>query len=558
MSLLDKVGQCVTFEFTGSCVSPGLRHKILALRCGGLRATPHIREAVPTGVRKAGDVQRRAPWAGPAEYATVVNELQRLAMSRKPGVPLHISMDCEGDLSADFGKGGAHLLPSQMGLRATGDMSLARQAWRVLGRQLRAAGVNMLHSPCVDIDFIPNNPTIGVRSFGDTPEVCAAWGIALYESLKSEGVIATAKHYPGRGFSKIDTHYGLDRNERTIEELLANELYPYRKLIEAGLPAIMVSHSIYSALDPEGMAASVSRPVHEFTRSRLGFRGVIVTDAIGMGGVLSYFNGDMTKAARAALVAGNDLVLVKTTEDIEKLVIPEMKKAVTEGELPESQLDEQVRRVLGMKYDYGLFEMYPVDVRRTILPVRSPANKAVIAKVAKKCCTLLSDGDRLLPLRKDQKVLVVEPNYPLYQDRGNDFYWHSDMLQEFMSRYSLNVESVEVLEGGTEEEAAAIVERSKKFDVCVVICQKFRNQPSSSHIAEKLIAAGRKVVVLSTNPYETSIPPNARTVLVIYGQVPPILRNVADVLYGKTKPQGKWPLSRYTSPFDKLGVPKAK
>jgi hypothetical protein len=124
--------------------------------------------------------------------------------------------------------------------------------------------------------------------------------------------------------------------------------------------------------------------------------------------------------------------------------------------------------------------------------------------------------------------------------------------------YSLNVESVEVLEGGTEEEAAAIVERSKKFDVCVVICQKFRNQPSSSHIAEKLIAAGRKVVVLSTNPYETSIPPNARTVLVIYGQVPPILRNVADVLYGKTKPQGKWPLSRYTSPFDKLGVPKAK
>jgi len=128
------------------------------------------------------------------------------------------------------------------------------------------------------------------------------------------------------------------------------------------------------------------------------------------------------------------------------------------------------------------------------------------------------------------------------------------MLWEFMGKYSPHVSNHEVLNGGTAEDIEAIVAEAEDYDVCVVVCQKFRSFASSSPVAEKLIAAGRKVVVLSTNPYDFSIPHNARCVLVTYGQVPPLLANAADVLYGKTAAEGAWPLANYTSPFDRLGV----
>lgn len=558
MSIEDKIGQCITFEFTGTRITPGVRNKVLKLRCGGLRATPHVHEALPYGVRKSkeGDTQRRSPWAGPAEYAGLINELQKMAMSRKPGIPLHISVDCEGDLSANYARGGVLLLPNQMGLRATGDVKLAKEGWKVLARQLRAAGINMLHAPCVDVDFVPNNPTIGVRAFADTPEEVAKWGIAMMETLREEGIIPTAKHFPGRGFSKVDTHYGLDSNERSLEQLMENEFYPYRKLFEAGIPAILPSHTMYRAIDAEGTPASVSKRLHEFTRTELGFDGVMATDAIGMAGVLKFYDDSLPRAACGALVAGNDLVLVKTTEEFEPLVIDETRRALDEGELTEADLDEHVRRVIGMKYDAGLFERYPVDPAKATVPIRDEQHRGTMLEIARKCCTLLCDDDRLLPLRREQKVLCVEPYFPLLQAQGNDFWWHSDMLQEFMRKHSGNIATHEVLNGGTEEDAEEIVAESRNYDVVVVVCQKFRNGPSSSHIAQALIEAGRKVVVLSTNPYEFSIPSNGRTVLVTYGMVPLVLENAAAVLYGKAEPAGVWPLKNYRSPFDKLGTGK--
>lgn len=559
MTLDDKVGQCLEFEFTGTVTTPALRDKIVKLGCGALRATPHVHEALPYHLRKgqAGDVQRRAPWAGPAEYAQVVNQFQKWAMSRRAGVPLLISVDCEGDYSNDLGKGGVNLLPAQMGMRATGDAKLFEKCYQVLGRQLRAAGINMLHSPCVDISFLANNATMGTRPISDDPADVAKWAALTVKALRSAGIVATAKHFLGLGNSKIDTHLALDVNERAMETLWENELLPYRRLVKAGLPAIMVAHTMYKALDPQGTPASASRNVAEFTRKKLGFDGLLVTDSITMKGLLNYFNGDLPKTARAALAAGSDLVLVKTTEDMEIACFNEVKKGVEEGEISPAELDEHVRRILRVKCDHGLFDMYPVDPAKALVPAKAPANRAAAAAAARKCCTLLRDDDKLLPLRKGQKVLVVEPYFPLYQDRGNDFYWHSSMLWEYIGRYTDNVYNMELINGGTEEDAAAAVERSKGFDVCVVISAVIGGYHSSVPVVEKLLAAGRKVVVLSTSPYEYSIPPAARCVLVTYGQVPPILKNAADVLYGKSKPQGRWPLKHYANPHDKVGVKKA-
>ena len=348
MSIDDKIGQCLTFEFVGTRITAGLRDKILKLRCGGLRVTPHVHEALPYGVRrgKAGDVQRRAPWAGPEQYAELINEVQAMAMSRDPAIPLHVSIDFEGDLSAQLGKGGAHLLPSAMGMRATGDLSLAREGWRVLARQLRAAGINMLHSPNVDIDALPNNAAIGPRAFADTPRECARWGVAMAETLVAEGIIATAKHFPGLGFTRVDTHFDIDTDTRSLDEMMANELYPYRQLIRAGVPAIMPSHTAYPALDPAGRPATISRPIIEFTRKVLRFHGVLATDSMGMAGVVKMCGDSIPLAAKAALAAGSDLILVKTVEEMEAETVSVIRQAVEAGEITEADLDAHVRRIL--------------------------------------------------------------------------------------------------------------------------------------------------------------------------------------------------------------------
>lgn len=561
MTLDDKVGQCLEFEFHGTVTTSMLRNKIVKLGCGALRATPHVHEGLPYHLRKgqAGDIQRRSPWAGPAEYAQATNQLQQWAMTRGKGlgIPLAISVDCEGDLSNDIGKGGVNLFPSAVGMHAADDLALATNAWKVLARQLAACGINMLHSPCVDISFLANNPTFLGRLFGDTREAVATWGMALMKALTSEGIIAAAKHYPGLGNSAVDTHVGVDRSDRSFEQLWENELYPYRKLIPAGLPSIMIGHGMYTAFNPSPVPASISKEIVEFTRKKLNFDGVLVTDSITMKGLLNFFDGDLPKTARATLAAGNDLILIKTTEEMEIECWKEVKKGVTEGEITEKDLNDHVRRNLLMKYDAGLFDRYPLDPKKATAPAFAPASRAIAAKVAQKCCTLLRNDDKLLPLKKDASVLVVEPYFPLYQDRGNDFYWHSSMLWEYIGKYTLNVDNVEVLNGGTEEDIAKILDKAKDYDACVVLSAR-AGASTSTPIAEKLLEAGHKVVVLSTTPYEYTIPTAARCVIITYGQIPTTLKNAADVIYGKSKAQGRWPLRNYVSPHNKAGVKKAR
>ena len=183
-------------------------------------------------------------------------------------------------------------------------------------------------------------------------------------------------------------------------------------------------------------------------------------------------------------------------------------------------------------------------------PIENENNRQIVARLAHMCCTLVHDKGGLLPLKPEQKVLCIEPYYPLLQAQGNDYWWHSDMLQEYMQPYTHhnNIASKEVINGGTEEDAEEIVCMSENFDVIVVVCQKFRNSASSDHIARKLIEAGRKVIVLGCNPYEISLPLDAATVIVTYGMVSPILKNAADVLYGKAKSHGDWPLKNYELP----------
>ncbi|OPX24855.1 MAG: hypothetical protein B1H04_01330 [Planctomycetales bacterium 4484_123] len=223
---------------------------------------------------------------------------------------MHIASDQEGDFSQDYARGGVSLFPSQMGMTAVGDEELVYRAYRAVAHQQRAVGIRMLHNPCLDVNVEPANPEIRTRSFGDEAETAARMGLLVLRAYRDEGLIATGKHFPGRGDSKLDVHYQADVFPGDREELEAVHLLPCRRLIPEGLPAIMTAHTIYPALDAEEWPASVSRRITTaLLREQMGFEGVITTDAIGMKGVVDRFSC-CGEAAATAVAAGKKVVVI--------------------------------------------------------------------------------------------------------------------------------------------------------------------------------------------------------------------------------------------------------
>ena len=186
MTLEEKVGQCMTLGFYGTVITSEVVGLIEKLHCGGLRLTPHINTSDSSDL-----VRRLAPYYTPAQYAETLNELQRIAAGRRMGLPLHMVVDQEGDLSADYLHGGVNFFPSQMGLAAAGSPALTRRCAEAVARQLRAVGIHMVHSPVLDVNVNPRNPEIGCRSFSNSAAVCARHGLAFMQGLNDGRVIAT-------------------------------------------------------------------------------------------------------------------------------------------------------------------------------------------------------------------------------------------------------------------------------------------------------------------------------------------------------------------------------
>ncbi len=393
MSPEQKVGQCVTFEFCGTRVDSHAYDKILRHQVGGLRITPHIytEEAYGSRLVAGAEMQRLSPYAPPKEYAKIINRLQEIALSRSPGIPLHISSDQEGDFSQDYARGGVHLFPSPMGMAATDDPELVYRAYRVVARQQRAVGVRQMHTPCLDVNIDPRNPEICTRSFSDDLDRCIKFGLAQLRAFQDEGLVGTGKHFPGRGDSAVDVHHTTDINRASRQRLWDLELAPYRALIDAGLPCVMIGHSIYPALDPSERPASVSRKiVTDLLRNEMEFKGVITTDAMGMKGVMDLFKS-YGQACAEALLAGSDLILSKCDASKRNEVIDSCLAYVKEGKISEAELDAHVRRVLGMKWDYGLFANPFVDPDKATVPIDDPVSLATCRETALKATVVVRD-----------------------------------------------------------------------------------------------------------------------------------------------------------------------
>lgn len=537
MDLHDKIGQCLVCNFPGAAIDAYHLRFVREFRCGGLRVTPHI-----SGVNDEPRLRKLAPYLTPGQYAAVLKELQEIALERSSGIPLQMVTDQEGDLSVDLLRGGFSLFPSNAGMAATGNPALVKKAYQVVGRQLRAVGVTWVHSPVLDVNLNRLNPEIGMRAFSDDPATVAQYGLAEMQGLLAAGVVATGKHFPGRGDSQLDAHDTLDTLRVDRKRLDEVELYPYRKLIAAGLPAIMSAHNAYTALESEHIPASVSRKIITgLLREELGFQGVITTDAIGMAGLLKYA-GNHWNATVLALEAGNDIVLIKEDEETTAKCFYAVLEAVKAGRLTEKRLEESVRRILKVKAQVGLLSAPLPDPKRADAIVRAPQNAAVCRETFRKSTLAVRDRAGLLPLKREDKIFVVEQYIPLYHCKGNDLWYHPGMFGEAMRRYAPKMLYQEINTPPSEDDLRRFHARLEQAETVVFFNVFWRGSCSNRKLIWESVKRGKRVIVATNDLYDSYFLPTVGTLFCVFGPLPQGSQVAADVIYGQVKPGGRWPL----------------
>ena len=543
MSLQEKVGQCFTMNFTGCKIRSYHRRYVNELFCGGLRVTPHV---IPWVSKNHSELLKPAPYCLPEDYAAILRELQQMAIDRN-GVPLHLATDQEGDLSIDFLRGGLNLFPSNMGMAATGDVELAFEAAKAIATQLRAQGINWMHSPELDVNLQPENPEVGMRAYSDDPGICGDFGLAMAKGLLAGGVMPTLKHFPGRGDSVVDAHDVLDCSRKSKQDLWDQEISPYQKVLDDGTPtAIMTAHHAYTALHDEKTPASLSRKIYfDLIRDEMGFDGVVTTDAISMPGAVAFAGGSIARASMMALVAGADLVLIKSKEWITAEACELTIAAVKDGSMPESELDDKVRRILKAKFDLDLFDGDPLpDPAKAAEPCFDPKTIEVCRRTFEKCSLVTRDRDGLLPLDPEAKVMVIEQYVALYHDKCNDKYYHPAMFGEFMRAYGneANIISIETRTPAVEADVELVRSQLDRVDTVVFNNTFWRGSGSNRALIREVVKAGKKVIVTTNDLYDSYFLPTVGTVVCTFGAVPGGTEAAARIVCGDLKPGGVWPL----------------
>lgn len=363
---------------------------------------------------------------GPLRQAILTNRYQALAK-----VPLLLSMDAEWGLGMRLDS--TLFYPRQLTLGASNNDDLVYDFGREQARQLKRLGVHVSFSPVIDVNSNPDNPVIGNRSFGEDRELVSRLGYAYMSGLQDGGVLANAKHFPGHGDTDSDSHKTLPSILHDRDRLDSLELYPFRRLFDAGIGSVMVAHLDVPALEPEpGTPSTLSyKIVTELLRDELGFDGLVFTDALNMAGVAN--SVEPGEAEYRALLAGNDVLLF--AGDVPKAV-NYILQAIEEGRIDEAQIDEHCLRILKAKEWAGAHFRTEVELNGLHDDLTGPQAQSVQRKVIESGMTIVRNKG-ILPVLRDasQSVAIVT-----FTDRNDQHFAEqlSTQIQAETFRYPKN------------------------------------------------------------------------------------------------------------------------
>lgn len=323
--------------------------------------------------------------------ATLINYAQS-----KSRIPLMVTLDGEWGLSMRLSD--APLFPRNMVLGAIADDKLLYEYGREVARECKEMGIHVNFAPVLDVNDNPLNPVIGTRSYGEIAERVASHGVAYARGLEDNGVLSTAKHFPGHGSTNSDSHKTLPQVTKSMRELNLCELVPFRHYAEAGLSGMMVGHLSVPTLDASGVAASLSPATGNALRN-IGFQGLVFTDALSM-------NGAKTSGSTAvkALLAGNDVLLSLANVKAE---IAAVLKAVEYHKIPQKLIDEKCKKVLRYKYALGMGDVHPIQIEGLVNRVKGEKSGVLIRRLWANAMTVIKNKEGVFPVRHLERTKIA-------------------------------------------------------------------------------------------------------------------------------------------------------
>jgi beta-N-acetylhexosaminidase len=447
----------------------------------------------------------------------LVNEFQQ-----KSKVPLIIGMDAEWGVYQRIAT--AHKFPWAMTLGAIQDKSLIEQMAAKIAEDCHRMGINWDFAPVVDVNTNPNNPIIGNRSFGSDVDNVITSALSYSNGLQNHTILAAIKHFPGHGDTSTDSHLDLPVISHNLERLNAVELAPFKALMNKGIGGVMVAHLYVPALESgKGIPASVSKNIITgLLKEKLGYKGLIITDALNMGAVANKYKPGELDAM--AFKAGNDIMLFSQGVSEGKKLI---QKAIDNGEISQSRVDESVKKILLTKYFLGLDQYTPRNPENINTDLNNDSHQTLVQNLYSNALTLLKDDKKLLPLNGKQVYYVPLEEAP-YQTFTNQL--GSGIIIKKADEISTIPANSTVMVGFHKDNSTAykpykISEASKK-----VLAELVKNQNVILNMFGSAYAL--KDIDIS----------KVSTVLVAYENNDDSMKATADALNGKTKIWGRLPV----------------
>ena len=505
----------------------------------------------------------------PYEAAMLTNQLQR-----ESELPLIFAADFERGLSMRLY--GTTVFPHAMAFGADGNTADAEEFGRISALEARAIGVQWNFFPVADVNSNPANPIINTRAFSEDPQQVGDLVAAYIAGAHKAGMLTTAKHFPGHGDTATDSHLGLAQVDGDLHRIETVELPPFQRAIAAGVDSVMVTHVTIPALepDPKKVASTSAAVIEDLLKKKMGFQGLVVTDALDMNGLMRLYSGaggnPSGAAAVAAVKAGEDMVLIPG--DIDG-AYNGLLNAVRSGEIPQAQIDAAVLKILRAKASVGLNKARLVDVEALDKMVAQPENVAAGQRMADAAVTLVRDNGQVFPLKRAPKGTPEPANaYTRVEETRNRVVAvifsddvRSEMGRAFERELKARVPDANVFyvdpriaEGMTSQVMAAVEQAQVVIAPAYVVPtagkavqagSELKNTVSLTGAAAALMsrmietAAPRLIVIAMGNPYLAGEFPGVQNYLCTFSHATVSELSAVRALFGEIAIRGKLPVT---------------
>ncbi|WP_278555267.1 glycoside hydrolase family 3 protein [Elizabethkingia bruuniana] len=455
-----------------------------------------------------------------AQEIDLVNEFQESSR-----VPLLIGMDAEWGLYQRIAA--AHKFPWAITLGAIQDDRLIYEMASKIASDAKRMGVNWDFAPVVDVNTNPSNPIIGNRSFGSDVQNVIRKGLAYSNGLQDNGVLAAIKHFPGHGDTDKDSHLDLPVVKHNIDRLNNTELAPFKALMDKNVGGVMVAHLYVPALESKtGVPASVSYSIiTDLLKKKFGYKGLIITDALNMGAVASrYKAGELDKKAFAA---GNDIMLFSQGVSEGKKLI---QQAIDNGEIPQSRIEESVKKILLTKYYLGLPNFKKISTNNINNDLNNESHAQISEKLYANALTLLKNDQKLLPLQKNETVYYVPLEEAPYKTFASELGNNINLIVKKANEISSIPSGAKVIVGFHKDNSTAY--------------KPYKISAASKAVLSKLSGNTKVILDVFGSPYalmDVDIQ-NIPAVLVSYENNEYSQKAAAKAFTGQTKINGRLPV----------------